>query len=280
MSRKISALLYMASLCLLACNSSKKSNDVVPPPPPPPDPVQTEWKLVWSDEFDYTGLPDANKWGYDVGGNGWGNNELQYYSDKRSENARVENGRLVIEARKESLGGRIYTSARLITKGKGDWKYGRLEIRAKLPKGVGTWPAIWMLNSNTPLKWPDDGEIDIMEHVGFDQGKVHGTVHTKKYNHSVGTQKGSNVQVTDCSETFHIYKMEWNSNSIKVGVDDNYYFTFSNDNSGNDAWPFFNKFHLLLNIAVGGNWGGQQGIDSNIWPQRMEVDYVRVWQLQ
>src|ERR1044071_3886031 len=140
----------------------------------------TKWKLVSKDEFNYTGLPDSTKWNYDVGGNGWGNNELEFYTEKRSENARVENGNLVIEARKESWQGLNYTSARLLTKNKGDWQYGKIEVRARLPRGRGTWPAIWMLGSTTPLKWPDDGEIDIMEHVGFDQGVIHGTIHCKK----------------------------------------------------------------------------------------------------
>lgn len=237
-----------------------------------------EMKLVWSDEFDYSGLPDAKKWGYDVGGHGWGNHELEYYTDKRTENARVENGMLVIEARKEDYQGMKYTSARLITKGKGDWQYGKIEVKAKLPKGLGTWPAIWMLASTPSLKWPDDGEIDIMEHVGYDQGVIHGTIHCKKYNHVIGTQKSATITVPDCSDAFHIYTMEWNKDTLKIGMDGNNYFTFLNDKTGYDAWPFDNKMHLLLNIAVGGDWGGQKGVDENIWPQKMEVDYVRVYQ--
>jgi beta-glucanase (GH16 family) len=129
-------------------------------------------QLIWADEFDYTGLPDSSKWNYDLGGDGWGNHELQYYTSKRAENARVENGNLIIEARKEKWQNNDYTSARLLSKGKADWQYGKIEVRARLPKGTGTWPAIWMLGSNTPLKWPDDGEIDIMEHVGFHQGYI------------------------------------------------------------------------------------------------------------
>src|SRR6266480_2759035 len=166
-------------------------------------------RLVWGDEFNYTGLPDSSKWNYDVGGHGWGNNELQFYTSKRLENARVENGNLVIEARKENWHTNHYTSARLVTKGKGDWKYGRMEARAKIPSGLGTWPAIWMLASTTPLKWPDDGEIDIMEHVGFDQGRIHGSIHCKKYNHVIGTQKTATILVPDCSTAFHVYGLEW-----------------------------------------------------------------------
>lgn len=241
-------------------------------------PAAAQPKLVWSDEFDNNGLPDSTKWNYDVGGHGWGNNELQFYTDKRTENARVENGMLIIEARKETWQGSKYTSARLITKGKGDWKYGRIEVKAKLPKGLGTWPAIWMLASTNPFNWPDDGEIDIMEHVGYDQGKVHGSVHTKKYNHVIGTQKTGNMMVPDCSEAFHVYSVEWNAEKVSIGIDNKVYFNFTNEHSGYDAWPFDNKLHLLLNIAVGGNWGGQKGVDENIWPQKMEVDYVRVYQ--
>jgi beta-glucanase (GH16 family) len=242
------------------------------------DEKDNKWKLVWSDEFDYTGLPDSKKWTAETGGHGWGNNELQFYTSGRKENARVENGMLTIEARKEDWQGSKYTSARLITKTKGDWQYGKLEVKARLPKGRGSWPAIWMLASTTPLKWPDDGEIDIMEHVGFNQGAVHGTVHTKKFNHTIGTQKGSMISVSDCSDNFHVYSVEWNKDSVKVAVDGNFYFRFANDKSGYDAWPFDNKMHLLLNIAVGGNWGGQKGVDETIWPQSMEVDYVRVYQ--
>jgi beta-glucanase (GH16 family) len=252
----------ISSLLLFSCNNSKK--DVL--------------KLVWSDEFNYTGLPDSTKWGYDIGGHGWGNQELEFYTGKRPENARVENGNLVIEARKETWQGMNFTSARLVTKGKAEWQYRKIEVRAKLPKGRGTWPAIWMLGATTPLKWPDDGEIDIMEHVGFHQGYIHGSIHCKKYYHSIGTQKSDTIQVPDCSENFHVYAMEWNKDSINVSVDGNVYFSFANEHSGYDAWPFDNKMYLLLNIAVGGGWGGQQGVDETIWPQRMEVDYVRVYQ--
>lgn len=235
-------------------------------------------KLVWSDEFNYTGLPDSNKWNYDIGGDGWGNNELQFYTNRRKENAHVEKGNLIIEARKENWENRGYTSARLITRGTGDWKYGRIEVKARIPSGLGTWPAIWMLGSTTPLKWPDDGEIDIMEHVGYDQGKIHASIHSKKYNHVIGTQKTASTQVPDCSTQFHVYTVEWNADSVKIGIDKNEYFYFANERTGYEGWPFDNKLHLLLNIAVGGNWGGQKGVDSTIWPRRMEIDYVRVYQ--
>lgn len=260
-------ILFLPMLSLLAFLSFKDS--------PEPQPAR---KLVWSDEFNYKGLPDSSKWNYDVGGHGWGNHELQYYTARRLENARVENGMLVIEAKKEKLEGMEYSSARLVTKGKGDWTYGRFDIRAKLPKGRGTWPAIWMLGSTEPLKWPDDGEIDIMEHVGFNQGQVHASVHCKKYYHSIGTQKTAITQVPDCSEKFHVYSLEWTRDTIQVLVDNRVYFTFTNEHTGKDAWPFDGPFHLLLNIAVGGDWGGQKGVDETIWPQKMEVDWVRVYQ--
>ena len=234
--------------------------------------------LVWSDEFEYTGLPDTSKWGYDVGGHGWGNNESQYYTQNREENARVENGVLVIEAYREAFQGRRYTSARVISKHKGDWKYGRFEIRAKLPRGRGTWPAIWMLPTDWVYGgWPDSGEIDIMEHVGYDMNRIHGTIHTQRFNHTKGTQVGTSRLARNVDTEFHIYAMEWRPDRIDIFLDGERYFSFSNDGSGFAAWPFDQRFHLLLNIAVGGNWGGAQGIDDSIFPQRMEIDYVRVY---
>lgn len=235
--------------------------------------------LVWSDEFDYSGLPAPEKWGYDVGGDGWGNNELQYYTENRTENARVENGHLIIQAHKENYGGNAYTSARLITKTKGDWKYGRIEVKAKLPGGRGGWPAIWMLPTDWVYGgWPASGEIDIMEYVGYDPGVVHGTVHTDAFNHSIGTQQGNSINIADAESNFHVYAIEWTENKIDFFVDGTKYFTFTNQGDWT-KWPFDQRFHLILNIAVGGNWGGAQGVDDNIFPVQMEVDYVRVYQL-
>lgn len=244
------------------------------------------WELLWSDEFDYTGLPDSTLWSYDVGGHGWGNQELQYYTERRPENARVEDGHLIIEARRDGWEGHEYTSARLVTKGKRDWTYGRVEVRAKLPSGRGTWPAIWMLASQREYGeayWPDNGEIDIMEHVGFDPDVVHASVHTRAYYHSIGTQKTSTISVPSARSDFNVYAMEWTPEEIRAYVNGEHYYTFVNErltnpDAGYEAWPFDRPFHLLLNIAVGGTWGGQQGVDTTIWPQRMEVDYVRVYQ--
>ena len=238
-------------------------------------------KLVWADEFDKAGLPDSTNWGYDVGGNGWGNNELQYYTSRRAENARVENGKLIIEARKESYQGKNYTSARLLTQNKATWTYGRFEAMAKLPKGVGTWPAVWMLGKNiSAAGWPRCGEIDIMEHVGFDEGVIHGTVHTEAYNHTKGTQKGDKLLVQDVTGTFHLYAIEWTADQLDFFVDDKKYYSVQRSVLGSSEaqWPLNNPFFLILNMAVGGDWGGQKGVDDTIWPQRMEVDYVRVYQ--
>ena len=240
--------------------------------------AQKQWKLVWQDEFNYKGLPDSTKWNYDIGGGGWGNHELEFYTHKKLKNARVENGKLIIEAHKEKTDTNKFTSARLITKGKGDWLYGRIEVKAQLPKGIGTWPAIWMLGSTTPLVWPDDGEIDIMEHVGFDEGNIHASVHCKKYYWSIGTQKTAITKIKDCCYAFHVYAMEWNADSISIFVDDKKYFSFINEHKGKDYWPFDAPCHLLLNIAIGGDWGGQKGVDEKIFPQKMEIDYVRVYQ--
>ena len=240
--------------------------------------AQAKWKLAWSDEFNYNGLPDTSKWSYDEGGNGWGNHELEYYTKARKENARVEKGNLIIETRREKWENMNYTSTRLVSRGKGDWKYGKIEVRAKLPKGRGTWPAIWMLASTKPYQWPDDGEIDIMEHVGYDHGIVHASTHCKKYYHIIGTQKTATIPVMDCSEKFHVYSLEWDAENIIIGVDGNNYFHITNEHSGYDAWPFDNPMHLILNIAVGGDWGGQKGVDESIYPVNMQVDYVRVYQ--
>ncbi len=148
-----------------------------------------------------------------------------------------------------------YTSARLLTKNKASWQYGKIEVSAKIPTGVGSWPAIWTL-ADSMKAWPDDGEIDIMEHVGFNQGYVHASIHCKKYYHSIGTQKTDTVYVPDCSTTFHLYSLEWNKEWIKVAIDGKVFFTFANEKKGYVYWPFDNKMFLILNIAVGGNWGG------------------------
>lgn len=248
-------------------------------------PAQTErradWKLVWADEFNYQGLPDSKKWEYKVGGDGWGNNELQYYTSGKLANARVERGKLVIEAHQEKINSNNYTSARLVTAGKGDWTYGRFEIRAKLPAGRGTWPAIWMLPSKTTYSdryWPDNGEIDIMEHVGHDPGVIHASTHTKTYNWPRKNQKTATLKVTDAQTAFHTYALEWSAEKLDVYIDDTKVFSDKNEGSGWEAWSFDQNFHLVLNLAIGGFWGGAKGVDDTIFPQRMEIDFVRVYQ--
>ena len=241
--------------------------------------VHSQKKLIWADEFDKNGLPDSTKWGYNVGGTGWGNNELQFYSDGRKENAFASNGHLVIEARMENYKGKKYSSARLISKNKGDWKYVRIEVKAKLPNGKGIWPAIWMLPTHWKYGgWPKSGEIDIMEFVGYMPDSIFGSVHTGLYNHTIGTQKTKGISLKDLSTAFHVYAIEWTAGKIDFLIDNKKYFEFKNEHSGSGAWPFDQEFHIILNIAVGGNWGGKYGVDDSIFPQRMEIDYVRVYQ--
>lgn len=233
--------------------------------------------LLWNDEFDYTGAPDTKKWGYDIGGGGWGNNELQTYTNSR-DNSWVEDGKLFIKAIKKN---NAWTSARLVTKGKGDWLYGRIEIRAKVPAGRGIWSAIWMLPTDWAYGgWPKSGEIDIMEHVGYDVNRIYGTIHTESFNHSLNTQQGSNILVPTAYDEFHDYAVEWDEEKIKIFVDDKPYFTFNNRHTTYKEWPFDKREHLLLNIAIGGSWGGSQGIDPNISEAIMEIEHVRVYELK
>ncbi len=237
---------------------------------------------TWSDEFNYSGLPDKNKWSYDVGSldDGWGNNELQYYMDASLANSKVEDGLLKITAKKENKGDKSYTSARLVSKNKGDFTYGRFETRAKLPKGRGTWPAIWMLPTDWKYGgWPNSGEIDILEHVGYDQDVVHISTHTKVYNHGINTQKTSKRQVAGVSDEFHNYRVDWTPSYIKGFVDDHEIFHVDNEHKSFKEWPFDQNFHWLINLAVGGNWGGKEGVDDSIFPVTFEVDYVRVYDL-
>jgi len=278
----INILFYMLVLFASACSKKPGTGSgggVFTPQPPVDKNWQFENNPVWADEFSTTGLPDASKWGYDLGGSGWGNNELQNYTSSLS-NAKVENGNLVITAIKEPSGGKEYSSARLVTRAKGDFLYGRFEIRAKLPSGRGTWPAIWMLPTDWAYgDWPKSGEIDIMEHVGYDLNKVHVTVHTQAYNHSIGTQKGASMIIPTATTEFHKYRVDWTPYAVRGYIDDQLMFTFINEGKGSATWPFDKRFHLILNLAIGGNWGGAQGVDNTIFPKSMEVDYVRVYKM-
>ena len=174
--------------------------------------------------------------------------------------------------------GKEYTSARLITKDKGDWLYGRFEIRAKLPTGRGTWPAIWMLPTDWEYGgWPNSGEIDIMENVGYDPDTILATAHTQKYNHMIGTQTSGKLYVPLSYKDFHVYSLEWDENEWRGYIDNVHYYTHKNEKAGFGGWPFDKRFHLLLNLAIGGGWGGKQGIDDTLFPHKFEIDYVRVY---
>lgn len=239
------------------------------------------YELVWSDEFDVEGEPDSQKWSYDVGGTGWGNQELQYYT--QGENVEVKDGKLILEARKETRGPNAYTSTRLVSKNKGDWRYGKFEVYAKLPSTLGTWAAVWMLPTVSQYGgWPRSGEIDIVEYVVQDFDIVHGTVHTESYNHKKNTQQGFSRSLTDVSDTFHLYSVEWLPDQIRYYVDGEFVYRFKPslylDCPSSQEWPFDIPFHLILNVAVGGSWGGARGVAEDGWPTTMEVDYVRVYQ--
>lgn len=276
------AMFYLPVLLLLgfgACvdyetGPEKEQEEAIQAPP--------GWSLVWHDEFDRATI-DPQKWEFEVNAWGGGNNELQYYTD-RSENARIEDGRLVIEARREAFTGpegtRQYTSARLRSMNRGDWKYGRIEVRAKLPQGQGIWPAIWMLPTDwTYGGWPRSGEIDLMELLGHEPNKVHGTLH---YTNGQGQHRYTGTDYTLPSGTFasgfHVFALEWEANAFRWYVDGHLYQT-QTQWTGVAPYPapFDQRFHLLLNLAVGGNWPGNPNA-STVFPQQMVVDYVRVFE--
>lgn len=233
--------------------------------------VLVQSKLVWADEFNTNGAPDSSKWTFETGNNnGWGNNEHQYYTN-RSENAVVSDGTLKINLIKESFQGFNYTSARLATKGKYSFKYGKVEWRAKLASGGGTWPALWMLGANVnTVPWPNCGEIDVMEHVGNQPNKIFSTLHYP--GRSGGNADGGSTMISNASTEFHIYSAEWSSSSIKFYVDNQLFFTYNNSSTS----PFNADFFLIMNVAMGGNFGGT--IDPAVNKATMEVDYVRVYQ--
>ena len=245
-------------------------------------------KLIWSDEFDVDGAPDSAKWDYDIGDGcdkgicGWGNNELQYYTNSPN-NVIVANGVLRISAKKEFVGGREYSSTRMVSRGKKTFKYGRIRFRARTAgcTATGTWPALWMLPESWMYGgWPNSGEIDIMEAVGYEENKFHGSVHTGAYNHGIGTQKTGSISKPEAD--WHIFEIDWQVDKIRFAVDNQVYFVFAPDDTSDSAkWPFGEDFHLLLNIAVGGNWGGLYGVDAAAFDgdvgQYMEVDWVRAY---
>lgn len=270
----------LLAACLVLVGCAGNGGPAPPAGKPSPDPPATTpagFTLAWSDEFDQPGAPDLAKWDYDEG---LGHNaEAQYYTTGRPENARVEDGRLVLEARHERFASAEYTSARLVTRNRAHFLYGRVEVRAELPRGRGLWPAIWMLGANIgEVGWPRCGEIDIMENVGFEPDRIHGTVHTEAYNHTKKTEKGAELAVPGISEGFHVYAIEWTPERIDFFVDTTAYFTFRKESGDPRVWPFDAEHYLILNVAVGGSWGGRHGIDDQVFPQRMLVDYVRVYE--
>ena len=254
----------------------------VPTSTPMPTPTaiwdRSGWEIAWHDEFD---TPELNlkNWTFDIGGNGWGNQEWQVYTD-RPENVRIENGMLVIEAREEeaTFSGRPYSSARIKTQGLHAWQYGRIEARMKLPYGQGIWPAFWMLGENfNQAGWPGAGEIDIMEHIGKEPDRIHGTVHAPGYyGGKEGTTTTFIIPTGSLKDDFHIYAIEWEENEIRWYFDDQQYFKLTPEDVP-DEWIFDHPFFIILNLAVGGRWPGYPD-KTTVFPQFLYVDYVRVYQ--
>lgn len=266
---------YLDNIMLIELDSAQ----FTPTPTPtayPTDPLG--WKLTWSDEFDETNgsKPDSAKWVYDIGGTGWGNNELEYYTDS-AKNAYQENGHLVIKAIEENVGGRNYTSARIKTKGRFEQAYGKFEARIKIPYGQGIWPAFWMLGKDVDSTvWPGCGEIDIMENIGKEPEIIHGTIHGPGYSADKGLSSGyTGIRFAD---DYHVYAVEWEPNVIRWYCDGKLYATkTSNDIGKGNKWVFDHPFFMILNVAVGGGWPGNPDA-TTVFPQTMEVDYVRVYQ--
>jgi beta-glucanase (GH16 family) len=239
--------------------------------------VDEGWILVWSDEFQYSGSPDPLKWGYETGL--VRNYEAQYYTS-RLENAEVKEGSLVITARKEDYEDAAYTSASINTKGRFSFHKGRVEVRARLPEGRGVWPAIWTLGVNIDdpeVTWQACGEIDIMEFVGYEGDIIYGTVHTRDYGQSKGAGRGGSIRVERPFDDFHIYALEWYDDRMDFFFDDTKYFTCRRKGEGFGEWPFDSPQFLMLNLAIGGTWGGIEGIDDAIFPVEYRIDYVRIY---
>jgi len=272
--REIKVLFLGLIVYAISCNptgtDNKKKEEVV-------DYNLPGWNVVFHDEFDGDVLnPDF--WFHETGGHGWGNNESQYYTDK-NDNSYLQDGKLIIEAKLENYEGMEFTSAR-VNSAIG-WKFKRIDVKAKLPQGVGTWPAIWMLPDVWDYGnggWPDNGEIDIMEHVGYDPGVIHATIHTRAYNHSIGTQKAGQKFLPDAMANFHIYSVRWYTDRLEFYIDEDMIFQYDKVDDDWKKWPFNKDFHLILNLAVGGNWGGAQGVDRTSFPAKMEIDYVRIYE--
>ena len=242
----------------------------------------TQWELVWNDEFNLSNI-DQSKWNHEEWGPGMVNDELQAYTN-RSINSYIEDSCLVIRTLHENYNGANYTSARMNSAGKGDFLYGKIDIKAKLPSGSGTWPAIWMLPTDWVYGgWPASGEIDIMEHVGCNLNWVKGSIHTEDCNWNDGCPNqsaggnGQDQYIPGVSDNFIIYSIEWSASKIDFFINNNHYWTFTNIGEGSGMWPFDQEFHIILNLAIGGSWGGICEIDNSSFPQKMKVDFVRVY---
>ena len=259
-------------------------------------PDTSDWEPLWSDEFNYEGPPDPARWNIEIWEARRVNDEDQAYTD-RPRNVRVTGGKLVLEAHREGYGGAAYTSGRIQSQGKGDWLYGRVDIRARLPGGQGTWPALWMMpsdgfryatrcsadrddwqGSGDCDAWPNSGEIDIMEHVGYDMTRLHATVHNKAYYWKNNEQRKGSVEVRDLDRAFHVYSMVWTPEQLTFYFEGIPYFTYVNEGDGWESWPYDHPYHMIFNLAIGGQWGRAGGpIDETIFPTRLEVDYVRIF---
>ncbi len=246
-------------------------------------PQGDEWTLVWSDEFDYQGHADTAKWTYDLGNWGWGNNELQYYTVLDTFNAMVSDGTLKIKGRQDQEG--RWSSARLTTRGKTAFTYGKIEFKAKVPTDRGTWSAGWLLGNSyvDEISWPYCGEIDVLECVGYEindttgAGRNHGTCHTPKYYFKKGNQISAQIEMDSMHTQFHTYAVEWDDREIRAYVDGEHYYTY--DKSADELeWPFHEPQNIIINLAIGGGWGGAKGLDPNMTQLTFELDYVRVYQ--
>jgi beta-glucanase (GH16 family) len=271
---------FLLLLLLAACAAPPMATAVpeptVPEPTPTPVGYLEGWTLVWQDEFDGPEI-NPDHWTHETGGHGWGNGENQYYTDS-PDNAFIEDGKLVIQALEQNFMGKLFTSARLMTKGKVEQQYGRIEARIQIPTGKGIWPAFWMLGSSFPdVSWPQSGEIDIMENIGSEPGVVHGTVHGPGY--SGGSGVGGSKRLPDggrYTDDFHIFAIEWQENEIRWYMDNVEYFRVTPTAVRGD-WVYNQPFFLILNVAVGGSWPGYPDQNTE-FPQRMLVDYVRIYE--
>ncbi len=247
-----------------------------PAPSPTPEWERTGWNLVWQDEFKGETL-DLQKWTFDLGATGWGNGEMEEYTN-RPENVRIENGNLIIEARKDPASPYGVTSARLKTQGLHDWQYGRIEGRIKLPQGQGIWPAFWMLGNNIgTTSWPKCGEIDILEMIGRQPNTIYNTVHGPGYSGSDGIGTHTDFPAGSLQNEFHVYAIEWEADQIRWYIDDTQVFKVSKADVPADKWVFDHPFFIILNVAVGGGWPGFPDA-TTVFPQQMLVDYIRVYQ--